>query len=223
MSSPTRWSLIDAVVAGEEDAKADFVRRYRPVVQRFLEARGLGAEAEDVAQEVFMRLLLKGGMEQVAAELGSFRSYLFTVARNALLDHVQAARAQKRGGGAEIVPLVDQEPATEGAGSFDREWLLQLLELALARLERDHPNYFEAVRGFLWEERTQAELAEASGRSVQDVRNYVHRGRRKLVSYIQEEIARYEHQPGRYETEVEAVARLLGLAAEGGRPASGGG
>lgn len=214
MSPPTRWSLIDAARDGLDDAKADFVNRYRPIVQRYLEARGLGAEAEDVAQEVFVRLLVKGGLDQVGADQGTFRSYLFTVARNALLDHLQGLRAQKRGGKAEIVAFVGQEPAVTAAEDFDREWLLRLLELALARLERDHPNYYEAVRGFLWEERSQADLAEEAGRSVQDVRNFVHRGRRKLVSYIQEEVARYEHQPGRYETEVEAVAKLLGLAAD---------
>ena len=209
MSGPTRWSLIRAVVAGEAAAKSEFVTRYRPIVQRYLEGQGLGSEAEDVAQEVFVRLLLKGGLDNVAKGQGSFRSYLFTVARNSLLDHLQRLRARKRGGEAVIVPLLDQEPRPEERARFDQEWLLQLLELALARLEREHPSYFRAVRVFLWEERSQADLAASAGLGVQDVRNHVHRGRKKLVAYIQEEVARYERDPGRFATEVEAVARLI--------------
>lgn len=210
MSAPTRWSLIQAVASGEPDARKEFVRRYRPFVQRYLERQGLGAEAEDVAQEVFVRLLVKGALESVSKGQGSFRSYLFKLTRNSLLDHLKRARAAKRGGGAEVVPLLEQEPSVAERASFDREWLLNLLELALGRLQEEHPNYYEAVKGFLWEERSQAELAEALDRSLQDVRNHVHRGRKKLASYIREEIARYERDPGRHATEVEAVAKLLG-------------
>lgn len=209
MSSPTRWSLIEAVVQGEESAKSEFVARYRPAVQRYLEAQGLGAEAEDVAQEVFVRLLVKGGLERVVSGT-SFRSYLFAVTRNALLDHLKRARAKRRGGDATIVPLLEQEPSAEERAGFDREWLVGLLELALERLEREHPNYYRAVKGFLWDERSQAELAESAERSVQDIRNHVHRGRKKLAAYIQEEVARYERDPGRFATEVQAVSRLLG-------------
>lgn len=209
MTVPTRWSLIQAVAAGEPDARQEFVNRYRPFVKRYLERQGLGADAEDVAQEVFVRLLVKGALDKVSEGQGSFRAYLFTLTRNSLLDHLKRARAARRGGQAEIVALLGQEPSTEERNDFDREWLLSLLELALARLEQEHPNYYAAVKGFLWEERTQPELAQALARSIQDVRNHVHRGRKKLAGYIREEIARYERDPGRYATEVEAVAKLL--------------
>lgn len=218
MSSPTRWSLLEAVAAGDEAARSEFVAQYRPVVQRYLEGRGLGAEAEDVAQEVFVRLVVKGGLSGVAQEKGSFRSYLFAVTRNALRDHLRRAQAQRRGGQVEIERL-EREPSQEERQGFDREWLLGLLEVVLARLEREHPNYYAAVRGFLLEERSQAEVAEALNQGIQDVRNHVHRGRRKLAEYVQEEIARYEREPGRFATEVEAVSRLLGGESPG---ASGG-
>ncbi|MEZ6186363.1 MAG: RNA polymerase sigma factor [Planctomycetota bacterium] len=208
MSRSTRWSLITAVALGDDRAQSAFVSAYRPTVLRYVERQGVGAAAEDVTQDVFVRLMVKGGLERVVRGT-SFRAYLFTVTRNALLDHLRRAGAERRGGNAEIVPLLEQEPSVDERESFDREWLLNLLEVSLARLEREHPSYYVAVKGFVWDERPQAELAAEAGCSVQDVRNHVHRGRKKLAAYIKEEIARYERDPGRFATEVEAVSRLL--------------
>ena len=210
MSRPTRWSLIDAVRAGEESAQRDFVARYRPAVQRYLERRGVGAEAEDLAQEVFVQLLVKGALERVAREKGSFRSFLFALTRN-VLGHFLAKRgAQKRGGDAEVVALGEHDPeVAEERAAFDREWLIYLIELAMARLQRSHENYFLALRGFLFQQQSQAELAAQLGVGEQDVRNHVHRGKKKLIAYLREEVARYEHEPARHETEVELLSRLL--------------
>ena len=162
-----------------------------------------------MAQDVFVRLLKQGGLDGLTQGRGSFRAYLFVVTRNALLDHVRRSKAEKRGGKARVIALGDHEPSIAERDAFDREWLLALLERALARLEAEHANYYAAVKGFLLEGRSQAELAESAGHGVQDVRNHVHRGRRKLIGYIQEEVARYEHEPHAYQTEVDAIARLL--------------
>lgn len=217
MSGSTRWSLIDAVRDGDRRAEAQFVARYRPAVQRYLARCGLGAEAEDAAQDVFMRLMAQGALEKAQQEHGSFRSFLFAVTRNVLGHHLGRKRAQKRGGEVQIGALPEQGLADpQERDVFDREWLLHLLELAMGRLQREHPNYFEALRGFVWEQQSQAAMAEALGRSLQDVRNHVHRGRRKLIGYLREEVARYEHRPGQHQTEVEALSRLLGLSTGSG-------
>ena len=55
--------LIEQVLAGDVDAVEQFYRRYRPVVCAVLN-RMVGGDAEDVAQEVFLRAL---------AHLGRFR------------------------------------------------------------------------------------------------------------------------------------------------------
>ena len=209
MNRPTRWSLIDAVRAGEEGAQRDFVARYRPAVQRYLERRGLGVEAEDLAQEVFVRLLVKGALERVAREKGSFRSFLFALARNVLGHHLAKRGARKRGGDVEVVSLASEPESEQERAAFDREWLIYLIELAMGRLQRSHENYFLALRGFLFQQLPQAELAAQLGVREQDVRNHVHRGKKKLIAYLREEVARYEHEPARHETEVELLSRLL--------------
>ena len=108
------------------------------------------------------------------------------------------------------MPLADHDPApARERDAFDREWLLHLVEQAMRRLSEEHPNYFQALQGFLWEELSQPQLAERLGLKTADVRNYVHRGRRKLHSYLSEEIALYEQDPRLHRTEVELLARLL--------------
>lgn len=206
----TRWSLIDAVRQGDTSAQEEFVTRYRPVVLRALQRSGLREEAEDVAQDVFVRLLAKGALKRARREGGSFRAYLAVLTKRALQDHWTKARAQKRGAG-RVAPLDHDPPEEAIADHLDREWLTHLLELALGRLQAEHPNYFASVRGFLCEGRSQGELASAQGRSPKAIRNQVHRGRQKLIAYLREEIARYEPQPSLHQTEVETLARLLEL------------
>lgn len=189
---------------------ADFVARYRPTVVRYLERQGLGHESEDVAQEVFCRLLVKDAMKRVGEGKGSFRSFLFVVTRNALRDHLQRARALKRGGGKEHAPLEEGLVAEINEEAFDQEWIMQMIENAMGRLAEHHPNYYSALRGVLWEERPQAEVAATLERTPRAIRNEVHRGKNKLVSYLKEEIARCTPNTSQYRTEVELLQRYLG-------------
>lgn len=212
MSSGTRWSLIDGALDGDPVSQREFVARYRPVVVRTAGRAGLGDEAEDVAQEVFVRLF-GGALDQAAPDRGSFRAYLFVITKRAVADFLERKHAVKRGGRDQVQALGEHDPALAGsADDFDREWFLHLLELAMERLRAEHPNYFEAVQAFLLEERAQPEIAAALGRSLQDVRNHVHRGRKKLIGYLREEVARYATTPQRHQTELEVMGRWLGEA-----------
>ena len=56
------------------------------------------------------------------------------------------------------------------------------------RLEREHATYHAALRLYLLEEKSPAEVAEALGKTKANVKNYVHRGRKKLIDYLREEV-----------------------------------
>lgn len=81
------WVLADRVRAGEDGAFDALMERYkRPVLNFVFRMIGDTAEAEDVAQEVFVRAyraMLNPGFRRTTAE---FSTWLFQVARNAAVD-----------------------------------------------------------------------------------------------------------------------------------------
>jgi RNA polymerase sigma-70 factor (ECF subfamily) len=207
----TRWTLIQAAAAGDAAAQRSFVARYRPAILAFLERRGAGEEAEDLAQEVFLRLF-QGTLGRADPERGRFRSLLFTVAQRTLASAAERGGALKRGGGQRPEALGERDVAS-GAESpeaaFDRAWLERLLGLALERLLAEHPAYHAAIeRTFLRGER-QAQAAQALGISPQSVKNHVHRGKAKLIAYLQEEVSSYALAADDRAAELDHLATLL--------------
>ncbi len=213
--SATHWTVVQAAQAGDEEALRELCLKYWPAVQAYLRSRGAADEADDVAQEVFVGLVTSA-LRGADREVGRFRGLLFAIARNQLAKHLERERAQKRGGG-KVQALGDMEVAAEGEPSddFDREWLGALVRDGLARLEREHPPYFEALRRFALEEQPQAEIAAALGISVGAVKKQVFRGKRKLIGYLREEVWAYACSPGEYEVELAYLAGLLGPLGEG--------
>jgi RNA polymerase sigma factor (sigma-70 family) len=209
--SATRWTLIQAAQAGDTDAVRMLCEKYWPAVVVYLRGRGLGPDAEDVAQESLVALL-QSALAKADRGAGRFRGLVFSIARNHLLKHVERQRAQKRGGGA-VQTLGDIEVATEEPDeAFDREWLGALVQNALGRLASEHPPYFEALRGFVLDEKPQATIATELGVSVGVVKKRVHRGKKKLAIYLQEAVWRYACGPNEYESELAYLSGLLGLA-----------
>ncbi len=81
------WGLVARVRGGDDDAFETLMKRYkRPVLNFVFRFIGDAAEAEDVAQDVFVRAyrnMHKPGFRRTTAE---FSTWLFPVARNAALD-----------------------------------------------------------------------------------------------------------------------------------------
>ncbi len=81
------WTLVERVRAGDDGAFEALMTRYkRPVLNVVFRFIGDTSEAEDVAQEVFVRAyrnMHKPGFRRTTAE---FSTWLFQVARNAALD-----------------------------------------------------------------------------------------------------------------------------------------
>lgn len=208
--SATHWSVVAAARAGEASALRALCEKYRPAVVSYLERRGLGAEAEDVAQEVLVALTGRA-LTQAASDRGRFRGLVFAIARNQLGKHLERQHAAKRGGG-QVQPLGEREAevaAEEPDETFDREWLAALLRAALARVEREHPPYFEALRLFFLDELPQREIADRLRVPLGVVKQRVHRGKRKLIGYLREEVWSYSATSHEYELELRLLARLL--------------
>ncbi len=133
---------------------------------RYIGGRGFSStDAEDVCQDVFVRLFKGKVLSRAESSRGRFRSFLLSV-----VTHVIQDRLRKR----QDLPVPDLE-VVDRDPDFDREWMLELTERAMARLREQSASYFEVVQGHL------------AGRRQDRNKLWIARG--KLLSLIRGEVA----------------------------------
>jgi len=181
----TVWTTIRR--AGEHDREAleRFAESYREPVLRYIRGRGFGDEAEDLCQQVFLRVLAGGVLGRADAARGRFRSLVLSVATHVIGDWLRRRREE---------PVEDLEPS-ERDPEFDHAWALHLAERALARLREKGSPYHRVLEGHL------------DGRP-QD-RNKLWIARRKLTALIRDEIAQTCSSPEAFEDEVAYLSQFL--------------
>lgn len=205
----TEWSVVLAAgsdTAARQAALERLCRTYWQPVYGFIRRLGNDAEqAKDMTQAFFLHLLESDFFATAAPERGRFRAYLRQSCRHFLGNEWQKRTAQKRGGGASVVPweqltAADEQqfaPAADPSIDYDRQWALALLRSALARLEQEYAKSgdaaaFRALQPFLTArpapgdyERIAQELRVARG----TVPVLVHRLGKRYQELIRAEVA----------------------------------
>jgi len=123
----TRWTIIRGAAAGHPPDRAEFARRYAPVVRPYLGARWRGGALvdaiDDAAQEVFVRCFSPDGPLATAdpESSGGFRAYLYGIVRNVARG---VEREWKKGAGRDATFDLDAIEARDAplAEVFDRAW-----------------------------------------------------------------------------------------------------
>jgi RNA polymerase sigma-70 factor (ECF subfamily) len=214
----TFWTRIERA---REDPVAleEIVRRYRAPILEYLRRRGLAdADAEDLAQEVFVQVCRPEFLRRADRTRGRFRTLLLTVTRHALITHRRRDAAQKRGGGSAPVSLEQggpegrsledllEDPRTDA--EFDRLWVAHVMRQALDRVrseERpDGPPYGRALALFL-EGQKYREIAAHLAASEQDVANWIHQARLRVKRFAREAIEEYVSSPGELREELHEL------------------
>jgi RNA polymerase sigma-70 factor (ECF subfamily) len=169
-----------------------FVRRYQDMVfATAVRLLGNQAEAEDVAQNVFLKAFQRFDViEPNPAAPG----WLKTVTRNACLTHLSRYRARWRffselgtgreDDGANREPDRDEAvlvSESSPAAQFDRIELRERLERALAQLP-DQQRVPLVL--FHFDEMSYQDIAAALGASLAKVKSDIHRGREALRRYL---------------------------------------
>lgn len=216
MFPTTLWTTIRAAAARDGDAMQRFAERYRPPILAFLRSRGFKpADAEDVCQDVFVRLLAGEVLAKADPQRGRLRSLLLAVTTHVMGDHARkrmrrrdaqplddglAARLATNAAGVQVggrtgpAGVVRDGPAA-GDDGFDSEWALHLAETALRQLESESPTYFRVLRDHLT--------------GTKQDRQRLWRARRRLVAIIRREIAATCASPAEFEDEVAYLSRFL--------------
>jgi RNA polymerase sigma factor (sigma-70 family) len=207
----TRWSVVlHAGRSGSHarDALARLCRTYWFPLYAHVRRRGFPAQdAEDLTQEFFARLLARQSIAQADPARGRFRTFMLTALNHFLADEWERVRAEKRGGGREVLSLdmahaenrflQVTDPAAPPDRMFDREWALAVLRTVLAQLEAEYvkagkADLFAVLKPTLIGTRDSqpyAELAAQLGRNENAVKVAVHRLRQRYRERLKAEIA----------------------------------
>lgn len=228
----THWSVVLAAKGGPsadaEAALATLCQEYWYPLYCCVRRHGHPPEdAQDLTQAFFAKLLEKGQFALADPHRGRFRTFLLRSLENFLRTRHRDARAQKRGGGREIVSW-DAQTAEEryAAGPadalspatlYEREWAGALLEGALRRLEaefalRGREGLFQALEPHLWGDETSvrhADIAAQLGMTVVAVRVTLHRLRQRFHELLLEAIADTVADPAEAEDELRHLRRIL--------------
>jgi len=145
--------------------------RYRPALVRFFQRRStiFASEAEDLTQEVFLRLLQRSQSAKIARVEG----YIFQIASSVLVDRARSAASRR---GTDHLRFEERAHATETSIGPDR--LIegrQDIEVVKATLRRLPESARQAFLLSRFEDMSYAEIAAGMGVSVSSVEKYIMR------------------------------------------------
>ena len=229
----THWSVVLAATQGraaEAEAALEVLCRayWYPL---YAYARRCGqphADAQDLTQEFFGRLLERRWLDAADREKGKLRSFLIVSFKHFMSEQWRRTQAQRRGGGqsqerfdtsfaegryaADPTALAPDE-------TYDRQWALRLLDLALARLRGEFEaagktGDFDALKDCLMAARggiDYATLSRQLGVAEGTVRVAAHRLRKRFREIYREEVALTLADDGDIEAELRHLAAALAL------------
>jgi RNA polymerase sigma-70 factor (ECF subfamily) len=231
----TRWSVV--LLAGRNDterareALAKLCAGYWYPLYVYARRRGHPhADAQDLTQAFFARVLARQSLAAADPARGRFRSFILTAMKNFLADEWAKTQTQRRGGETPTLSLdwvaaekhYNLEPADTDSPdkAFDRRWAHALLEAALAALAEEYRadgagELFAALRGTLVGERAAqpyAELGAQLGLSESAIKVAVHRLRKRYRARLRAEIAQTVATAEEVDGEMQHLFRSLGGA-----------
>jgi RNA polymerase sigma-70 factor (ECF subfamily) len=233
----THWSVVLATRDAEPDRAQQALEclcatYWYPV---YACIRRLGkdhAEAEDIAQGFFERLLANRTFQQLEPARTRLRAYLWVALRRYLQEIDMQARRHKRSGNARHLSW-DAMSACERYRCeavdrwtpeqlFDRRWALALLDRALERLKTEtavarHPGLFEQLKRVILGEKdghSYADLAQLLGMSLGSLRVTVLRLRRRFGQLCREEVAHTVDDPAAVDDELRYLMRVIACSTQ---------
>jgi RNA polymerase sigma-70 factor (ECF subfamily) len=175
---------------GDVGAWAEFVGRYAPQLYGLARRHGFqDADAADLTQDVLRAVYVALPRLAYDPARGSFRGWLFTVARNQVRKLAIARKRQPRGGGGpESDEQLRRQPAPEGEDPWEREDRRRLFARAAERVRgRFRPATWQAFWRTFVEGRDPRAVGEALGLSV----GAVYIARNRVLARLREQARRH--------------------------------
>lgn len=211
-----------------QQALASLFQTYWYPLYAYVRRRGYGEQdAEDFVQAFCLHLQEKHAVAKADRQRGKFRTFLLSSLQNFLSHENERARAQKRGGGRELIRLDAEEAQTrydlEPADSvtpetiFEKRWAHALLEQTVSGLRADFitrgkERLFDGLSSFLTSDLRDTSYqaaAEKLGLPLSAIKTTVHRMRRDYRSKLREEISRTVSSPDEIDDELLHLRKVL--------------
>ena len=213
----THWSVV--LTAGHDTTHAraaleKLCQTYWYPLYAHVRRRGHSpADAQDLTQAFFLRLLEQRSLARVDPERGRFRAFMLGALNYFLISEWRKARTGRRGGGRPLLSLdwaaaerrFDLEPADPATPerAFDRQWATALLDEVLRQLENEYRHegkseLFQALKQTLAgarEAQPYTRLAGELGMTGGAVAVAVHRLCKRYRALLQSEIANTVSSP----------------------------
>lgn len=228
----THWSVVlaagDQASSHSPEALQILCETYWFPLYAFVRKQGIQpAEALDLTQGFFARLLEKQWLAAVDPARGRFRSFLMASIKHFISNEWARARAKKRGGGRYRISLDGEraetryrlEPVDDRSPEqvFERQWALTVLEQVAIELRRDYAtrgksSQFDALKSHLnlgSKQQSYAQLAERLNTSEGAARVMVHRLKEQYRSIMRRQIAQTVASAEEIESEIRHLFQAL--------------
>jgi RNA polymerase sigma-70 factor (ECF subfamily) len=188
----TRHSLLARLRQDQDhDAWVEFVEIYAPLVYGLARRQGLqDADAADVTQDTLRAVASAIERLEYDPDKGSFRAWLFTIARNKLRTHL--ARENRRAQGAGSTSMLralegHTAPDEDARERWDEEYERSLFELAARRIQRSvQDSTWQAFWQSTVEARDPVDVAGALNMTVANV----YRAKSRVIAKLKLEVQR---------------------------------
>jgi RNA polymerase sigma-70 factor (ECF subfamily) len=236
--SHTRWTLIVAASgpASSPAARAaldELCKLYWFPLYALIRREGYDShQAKDLTQEFLGHVLETELFKKADARRGRFRSFLWESCRNFLKDEWRKGAAQKRGGGADVISIDEQEAETHYGQlpkaepspdkTYDQAWAKTVIQRVFQKLDQqyareDQAQMYQVFTRYLVAEPDEVayqELVQRLGRDKAALQLFWHRLRRRFGEVLRKEIEDIVEDP----KEVSAEIRYLLAAWAAGTP-----
>lgn len=198
---------------------------WKPVYVYFRRTPGMTVQqAEDYAQDFFIRLIEKDIIQVVDESRGSFRSFLLTALRNYMINKKRDEKTQKRGGGLKFLSLdfesaeglIPSDAATPEE-AFQKAWLMEIFQVCCRKLEEalaaeEKQLYFEVFKAYDIEGATDKgvsyeSIAAELKLKPNDVRHYLRYARKLFRKIVTDYVADYTGSPEELAQEMKLLFR----------------
>jgi RNA polymerase sigma factor (sigma-70 family) len=229
----THWTIVLACrdqddSRAAEDALANLYQTYWYPLYAYIRRCGYSEhDAEDLVQGFYAHIHEKHALAKADRQRGKFRTFLLSSLQNFLANENERTRAQKRGGGLELIRLdaedakaryqLDRAHSVTPEKIFEMRWAHALLDQTLAGLRADFAargkqRLFEGLQTFLTADSGETSYQKAAdnlGLPLSAVKTSVHRMRLDYRTRLREEIGRTVSCPEEIDEELLYLRKVL--------------